>query len=150
MPNRKFHMIVGAAVGAGEAGYYARNEPLPGLIAETIGGGIGGAFGGRLPDLLEPASRGPNHRSHLHSVAAGLCVGAIHYLSVPRIQRSCRARAIQCEESLRSASGWLQQAWIWLQGIFWRLLSGIAAGIGGGYISHLGADGFTPKRLPLC
>lgn len=78
-------------------------------------------FGGMLPDLLEPASRGPHHRQVCHSI---LALGAIGYGVYKAYKWEPETDLQKC---LRIAA----------------ILLGI------GYISHLAADSLTPRSLPL-
>ncbi len=78
-------------------------------------------LGGMLPDLLEPASRGPHHRQFCHSVVA---FGAVGY----GVYRTYK---------------WEPQA-EWEKGL--RIA---AIMIGVGYLSHLIADSSTPRGLPI-
>jgi hypothetical protein len=83
MPNQREHMETGAWVGAAVAGLanltkqVERTRMNPHykfnwgeFLGEGIFGTAAGAFGGALPDLLEPATC-PGHRNLFHSVAAG-------------------------------------------------------------------------------
>ncbi len=78
-------------------------------------------FGGMLPDLLEPASRGPHHRRFCHSVAAFCAVGYGVYKAYKWEPQT------ELEKCLRIT----------------------AIVIGAGYLSHLIADASTPKGLPI-
>lgn len=115
MANHNEHIIAGAL------------SSLPLILQENeVEGGhnlwlaLAGAFGGKLPDLFEPATS-PNHRKFLHSLCflAGVCYG------VKRIYDW------QPEDLLGKI-------------VKYALL---ACGIG--YISHLALDARTPKSLPL-
>ena len=78
-------------------------------------------LGGMLPDLLEPASRGPHHRQFCHSVVA---FGAVGYGVYRAYKWEPQTELNKC---LRIA----------------------AIMIGVGYISHLIADSSTPRGLPI-
>lgn len=89
MPNKKEHKLMGAGVGALFLGLCnvidqvkkINNDPsrefnFLELSLWCLGGGVAGAVGAMLPDLLEPANC-PRHRSLFHSVATGalICKG---------------------------------------------------------------------------
>ena len=77
-------------------------------------------FGGRMPDILEPATN-PNHRAFLHSVAILLLI----------------AYGIKLLIDWKPQDDWQ------------RLGKGLLIAAGVGYISHLVMDGMTPRGLPL-
>ena len=78
MAKRRTHMAMGATAGA--LAYILQN-PLPGgemskeerdaWWLNAVASAVGGAIGGYLPDMLEPATS-PNHREFFHSVTAGV------------------------------------------------------------------------------
>tara|TARA_R110002072_G_scaffold209067_2_gene366515 strand:+ start:4385 stop:4753 length:369 start_codon:yes stop_codon:yes gene_type:complete len=80
-----------------------------------------GAFLGRLPDMIEPSLRNPNHRQFFHSVTVlGLMGAGMHKL------------------------------YHWdPQDKFDKLLRGLLLIGGGAYLSHLALDALTSKSLPL-
>jgi len=80
-----------------------------------------GAFLGRLPDMLEPALRNPNHRQFFHSIAVlGLLAAGIH------------------------------KAYHWEpQDEFEKIVRGVLLIGGAAYLSHLALDALTSKPLPL-
>ena len=78
-------------------------------------------FGGMLPDLLEPASRGPHHRQFFHSMVT---FGAVGY----GVYRAYKwGPQTELEKCLR--------------------MTAIMIGIG--YLSHLITDLSTPRGLPI-
>lgn len=80
-----------------------------------------GAFGGALPDKLEPASIGPHHRQFFHSLVA---LGGVGY--------------------------GVYRAYRWEPTTDWeKCLRVILIAIGLGYLSHLIADFTTPRGLPV-
>lgn len=80
-----------------------------------------GAWGGSLPDKLEPASIGPHHRKFFHSLVS---LGAVGY--------------------------GVYQAYKWEPQTEWeKLLRVVLIAVGLGYLSHLIADFTTPKGLPI-
>ena len=73
MPNAGKHAMIGFAVGA--LGYaivkHIQGEEID--VGNALGWGIVGAGVALLPDMIEPSSLGPMHRSFAHSaVAAGM------------------------------------------------------------------------------
>jgi len=78
-------------------------------------------FGGMLPDLLEPASRGPHHRKFFHSIAV---LGTVGYGMYRVYQWQPETDKQKC-------------------------LRAIALLLGVGYLSHLVADSLTPRSLPI-
>lgn len=75
IPSQPFHKKNGAVIGALSGFFnYARTKQ-PGqangfeLLTHVIYGALGGAIGGVLPDIIEPAYHSP-HRKSAHSVSA--------------------------------------------------------------------------------
>jgi membrane-bound metal-dependent hydrolase YbcI (DUF457 family) len=146
MPNYATHARVGAAAGGLAAAYRARTAPTEQMLAETLGGLLGGWFGGALPDMLEPA-RDPNHRKAAHSVAAG---GALTLARIAEWQATCRASA---EGAAKRAAthplGSPERSRAEIDVLLWRLVAGALVGLVAGYASHLLLDANTPRGLPL-
>ena len=80
-----------------------------------------GAFLGRLPDMIEPALRHPNHRQFFHSITA-LCALGI---------------------GMHKAYHWEPQD------KFKKTIRGILLVGGAAYLSHLALDAITKRSLPL-
>lgn len=118
MANGKTHIIAGGIAGLsialldqGEKSEFAHHP----IIAATVG-----AFSGKLPDILEPATS-PHHRQFCHSLVV---LGSIVYC--------------------------LKEAYDWRpEDTGGKFLRGMALTIGGGYISHLLLDSTTPMGLPV-
>lgn len=150
MSNRRTHDIVGGVVGgaAAAAAAFDANQPLECILLEAFGGAIVGVAGSRLPDLIEPATS-PRHRQTFHSAgtALGVSLGAI----AAQAQWAPRLREYAAEYEWRSAAatdpfssfGW------WILAVLCRMGAGAVAGLGGGYVSHLGCDALTPMGIPL-
>jgi len=80
-----------------------------------------GAFLGRLPDMIEPALRNPNHRQFFHSVTVlGLLATGIHKVYHWEPQEE-----------------------------FEKIVRGVLLIGGAAYLSHLALDALTSKSLPL-
>jgi inner membrane protein len=81
MASAKQHMLIG--VGAAVVGWfvYCKLAERPLDLGEVLLAAGVGAFGGLVPDLLEPAIH-PNHRQFFHSYVAGaLLVHANRHIS---------------------------------------------------------------------
>src|SRR5690606_28823154 len=99
--NGKLHRRVGTAVGAGTALARSLDQDAPAMLAETLGGAVGGWVGGALPDVLEPATS-PRHRSVCHSWATAGSLLTWANARVADGQQFCRERA---ERRSASANG---------------------------------------------
>ena len=169
MPNRKTHVQLGVTAGTVAGAYrVARRrkrrpeKPVSVLhdALQIVGSGAGGYFGGRLPDVIEPATT-PNHRGPAHSfVGTGFLVRLAGNLD--RWEDGWRDQAEYHGESRRREWSQFQTASAWeavqhliksglhgLAELFFALLSGIPIGVVAGYVSHVVADGFTPKSVPI-
>jgi membrane-bound metal-dependent hydrolase YbcI (DUF457 family) len=148
MARRRTHLVVGVAAGAAGAAYRSRRGTTRVRVAETLGGGIGGAVGGLLPDYLEPAVNSW-HRSVCHSYAT-VCVGAA---KVPNVlsqwEAYCRRQAEIHDQLAASCKNDCQHAWHVLCALLWRMASRFVVGVAAGYLSHLALDQLTPRGLPL-
>lgn len=118
MANGAVHQLVGAATSIGIC--LKNNDDRPADQFDPLMAGALGAYLGKLPDWLEPATH-PNHRQFFHSVA--ILAG--------------------CTYGIKKLYEWNPETRekIWLRRL---LLVGGAA-----YLSHLVLDGMTPKSLPL-
>ena len=137
MPGRNVHWPVGSVAGgltAYFASFWMDDEEIRFL---TIGGVIGGAFGGILPDILDPP-RNMFHRAFGHSVRVGGGMMAYLIKGAPVIMERCYERALIARESENK-----------LAERFWLILAGISLGFAAGYLSHLALDLFTPRSLPF-
>ncbi len=122
MPGKKIHMA--AAAGIGVITFFALDDEPSENINQKITDGIAilasSVYGGRLPDIIEPASS-PNHRAFFHSWAtlAGVCCLMHHFYkwspTDPKQKTLRKALIAMCT----------------------------------GYSSHLLLDSRTPKSLPL-
>lgn len=135
MPNRTVHIPAGVASGATFASVRAINERDEVIYARAIGGLIGGYFGAQLPDIIDPSTNGPNHRSLGHGVLPNACAAA--YLQKPYedLRGYLSVRAEEYNTPIPSA--------------LIQCLIGMLDGFIAGYVSHLVLDSFTPKGLPL-
>ncbi|WP_022944242.1 metal-dependent hydrolase [Pseudoalteromonas ruthenica] len=119
MANGDAHSFAGTAVGLA--------VPLidKDTIKETpellLAGPLVGNFFGKLPDIIEPAFKNPNHRQFFHSVAVLAAVGY----------------------GVKKAYDWQPED------KFEKVIRGILLCAGAGYLSHLALDAITPRNLPL-
>jgi hypothetical protein len=142
MPNRKAH----AAAGAGSGLVVACND-LPRLTpAEQLvylaGAALGGAVGGCLPDILEPATS-PNHRQACHGVVPVGTVAIFIRNTLPTAAKELLQRAEWVKGSNPKHAG------MTLERMAWLFAAGFVKGLGPGYLSHLVLDSCTPRGLPL-
>ena len=148
MPNRKVHTVVGCGAG-GTAAYLLASDQEPAhQLLEVIGGVLAGGWGGRLPDILEPAIH-PRHRSVAHALGPANAAGSI---VVPRLragQNHTRGWAEQCRSHREGTSNLIEQILWWLAEMGCRLAAGAMGGSVAGYVSHLLMDATTPMGLPL-
>lgn len=148
MANHKEHLLYGAAAGAAT---YVIDYTLSGRefsVAELIGATMSGMASAKLPDLIEPADH-PNHRSTFHSIT----------FSATALPVAWQWTQSKREEHLKLADKYAalavqavseQEKQMWQQRAFWhKFVAGAILGIVPGYASHLLADAFTPKSLPL-
>jgi inner membrane protein len=149
MPNHNEHLIYGAVAGVGycliSSSIVRGREISP---AELIGAALSGAITSKLPDILEPAIH-PNHRSTFHSKCFLAAAGTV---ALPWTEQK-RQRQHQLADHARSQANAPENEndrayWLW-KTLWHEFIAGLLAGLVIGYISHLAADSFTPKGLPL-
>lgn len=117
MSSRAAHVTAG---GLCAVSFYLSLVEVPANPAELIMLYGVGYFGGRIPDLLEPATN-PNHRRFFHCVLVLLLIAyGIKLLMDWKPKDNAE-----------------------------RILKGVLIATGIGYLSHLALDGMTPKSLPL-
>jgi membrane-bound metal-dependent hydrolase YbcI (DUF457 family) len=144
--NRRTHSRAGIVAGIGTYGLHKYVHQQPWELVQVAGAGIGGAVGGIVPDMLEPATN-PHHRELFHSVAAG-------------------SIAILAGKDSRSMLMWLQEEsnrlnllipytvdfwgklWLQIKKLVLDLLIGFILGFCGGYLSHVFLDSMTPNSIP--
>jgi uncharacterized membrane protein YeaQ/YmgE (transglycosylase-associated protein family) len=146
--NRKTHVSAGIVCGAAAALYMAREQQGGAFVGEVLGGSLGGFVGALLPDKFEPPIHSW-HRSTAHSVAAAGAIASTAMQSVAAWQQLCRNKAVHHEALRASAGDPALQAWHAVMAVVWHVLSGFAAGLPAGYLSHLALDACTPRCIPL-
>lgn len=119
MANGFAHAVMGASAGFATA--LAEKDKIQANPELLIAAPAVGLLFGKLPDVIEPAFKNPNHRQFFHSIAFASAVG----LGLKKVYDW------EPEDGFEKAI---------------RLLT-LCAGIG--YLSHLMLDATTPKSLPL-
>lgn len=128
MPDRRFHLAAAASVGAGYAAFKSQNQSGLSCLIESTGGAIGSAFGGVLPDVIDPP---------IHSRQVPVSRGAVLWASLDSFQVALRRQA-ECHPLDAACSGnWISAAAHSLAELLLRLLAGFLAGFGAGYLSHV-------------
>lgn len=146
MPNRETHARVGVALGGIDAALRVISAPTCYVMAETLGGLLGGYIGGVLPDLIEPATT-PNHRQVAHSLA--VC-GALSLARVAEWQAICRAAAgREARRAMHLPLGSDERTEADTAAFVWRFIAGALVGFVAGYASHLLLDAGTASGLPI-
>jgi hypothetical protein len=148
MPDRRAHMLLGAAAGVGTAAFAARHQEGMDLFLEAVGGALGGLAGGVVPDLVEPAVDSW-HRRLAHSYAAATVTSVGVHAGMSRLQVDFRARAERHRQFVRASVSFWDRLWHGIAASFWQLAAGVVAGLAGGYLSHLALDAWTPRGLPF-
>ena len=149
MSDRETHLRFGIVTGLGLSAYRARDQQPLHMLCETLGGAVGGYLGGRLPDLVEPATW-PGHRQFAHSVTAG--TGAI--LGINKVlqqwETRWRSKAADCllkkEQCINNGN---EVSLYTFKELALHFMAGFLSGMVAGYLSHLVLDENTPKSLPF-
>lgn len=148
MPNRDIHLYAGAAAGTLYSGYLAWGQPQRHILAETIGGTVGGIGGGLLPDWIDtPCS--PHHRAEAHSLSLTGTLGYVIKDQLPAWQDSLRRNAEYYSQVRAASPALLSQIGYGILEFLFRFLAGALAGLLAGYASHLALDSLTPSSLPI-
>ena len=135
MPNRDVHVKVGvgSAICATVATAIVLDEKLTfeEMLLRVLGASIGGYMGARVPDIIDPSSRGPNHRSIGHGVVSN---GTLYAFSKDKFLDTRKKLSNETEQRKR---------------LFNQFIVGAMEGFVTGHASHLVLDSRTPKGLPL-
>jgi hypothetical protein len=148
MPNRDVHLYAGAAAGTLYSGYLAWGQPAPHILAETVGGTLGGIAGGLLPDRIDTPSS-PRHRAEAHSLSITGTLGYVVIDQLPVWQDSLRGSAEYYSQARAASPALLSQIGYGVLEFLFRFLAGALAGLLAGYASHLALDSLTPSSLPI-
>lgn len=145
MPRRAVHSLTSTPAGAWYAHRRASEQSDQNRLIETLGGAFGGYWGGRAPDILEPATS-PCHRAFAHSVAAGVGVAGVGYSKLSRLQGFFRGEAAAFDERAAAVPPGSFEVLMWSM-LAW--LSRALAGLPAGYLVHPGLDAFTRRGITL-
>ena len=148
MPNRGTHQTVGILAGGGVALVLSNGQSTPNQLTECVGGALAGYIFGRVPDMLDPPLS-PNHRSLAHGVAPGTTLMGAYTSQLDSIQSFFRSHADRQDALAKQAQTTVSELWHYFLELLCRFLAGAAAGVLGGYGSHLVLDSFSPQSLPL-
>lgn len=150
MSSRNTHDVVGAFAGGAYALYRApAGMTGANTAAEVIGGVVGGIFGSRAPDVLEPAIHS-FHRSTCHSVVAltAVSTGALQQKASPAKALRALADQTAARASAARARGG-DPVLLDLLELLFHFAAGFVAATPAGYVSHLALDATTPRSIPL-
>jgi hypothetical protein len=131
MANGRTHLKAGITTGVATALYTARDLTGWAFVTEVVGGGAGGAVGGLLPDLIEPAIHSW-HRSTAHSLTTATALGSTALRCIPDLQLKCRANAAHHDALSEAAADAVSKAWHAFMSFLWRFLGGFLAGLPAG------------------
>ncbi len=149
MPNKDTHVFFGTASGAIYSLSLSKDQEVNNRILESIGGGIGGYCGSRLPDIFNPANQ-PRHRAFAHSMLTGTVstvnANEIAFLWIKTFREMADYfKACRQDEQI---SDFNKNLCLFFE-ILMRVMVGIGPGLIAGYISHLALDATTQRSLPL-
>ena len=143
MPNRKTHVWsslgVSLVLGMINQRVQKAHDRPPFLLGATAGG----AVGGMMPDVLEPATS-PCHRKVCHAILPAF---AVAIWAAKGWAAMLNALVAWAEEAPDPRDAGVNQTSFVRAGRF--LVVGFAFGLAPGYGTHLVLDACTPKGLPL-
>ncbi len=148
MPNCTVHRLGAVPAGAALAFDCARTQAPAARFWETLGGGLGGDLGGRLPDIWNPPTH-PNHRGWAHGILPAVTTAMVIQPKLVSVQEWLRIQSERFSEQARQHPDLAGQIWFALLDILCRILAGVTVGLPGGYASHLVLDACTPAMLPI-
>ena len=143
--NKPVHTITG--VGAAIVQLMADEDAADLPLAEVLGRIVGGAWGSRGPDLIDPPTN-PNHRGVGHAIVPVLIAFVLIARVMPEWQHALRSQAAAARTqaaALPSGERWGYQC----TASACEFLLGLIIGVPVGYASHLILDATTPAGLPL-
>jgi membrane-bound metal-dependent hydrolase YbcI (DUF457 family) len=135
VPNRDTHALVGALVGGGAALAHQRvwRSPLD-AFAFGAGSATGGAIGGCLPDVFDPACS-PHHRQWGHALAPVGFFTVQTWAAMNQLVEDLLAQAEEEQDPLTRFAAFF--------------VAGLVRGAAPGYLSHIVLDMCTPMGCPL-
>ena len=148
MANARTHQVVGVISGLGVTALCRIREEKNVRLGELLGAGFGGAVGGALPDLIEPATSS-YHRQFAHS---GVAAGGIVFTALkglPALRAKLDAKADELYAQATAATHWLGEILLFLGAFLIDALAGFVTGVAGGYLSHILLDATTPRGVPI-
>lgn len=148
MPDRDVHVRIGGVLGGTYAAYHAWGLPPAHIVAETVGGVIGGVGGGILPDAIDVPTC-PRHRAVAHSMGITGTVGYFLNERLPEWQGNLRDQGHRYAQLRTASPEVLSQIGYGILEFLCYFLSGALAGLLAGYGSHLVLDSLTPSSLPV-
>jgi len=149
MPNRETHGWIGAGLGLTAGVILSDNLPTEARWIYSLAAGVGGTFGGVMPDVLEPAIHA-HHRDVCHSVAAGsgLSLGGLGAASSSAKELRGEAAGFRAMRLALPEGDHRRTSMAAREFLIYALL-GFSAGFVAGYLSHLVADAATPRGIPV-
>lgn len=143
--NRPAHTVAGTSAAIVQLLADENTAELP--LAEIIGRIIGGAWGSRGPDLIDPPTS-PGHRGVGHAIVPVLIAFVLIARFMPEWQQALRSYAAAARARaaiLPPEERLLEQC----TATACEFLLGLIIGAPAGYASHLLLDAATPAGLPL-
>ena len=143
--NRPLHTVAG--IGAAIAQLLADENAVNLSLAEMLGRIVGGAWGSRGPDLIDPPNS-PSHRGMGHAIVPVLIAFVLIARAMPAWRQALRSQAAAARAHAAAvpiATQWTHQC----TATACEFLLGLIVGIPTGCASHLLLDAPTPAGLPL-
>ena len=143
--NRPVHTVAGVSAAIVQLLADEDNSDLP--LAEVIGRLLGGAWGSRGPDLIDPPTS-PGHRGVGHAIVPVLLTFLLIAHFMPTWQQTVRSQAATARAQAGASppgEGWGYQC----TATACEFLLGLIIGVPVGYGSHVLFDATTPAGLPL-
>jgi membrane-bound metal-dependent hydrolase YbcI (DUF457 family) len=116
------------------------------VVAQVLGGAVGGKLGSRLPDLIEPPTSSW-HRSAAHSLVATAAVATAGLAKSNGLAE--RLRVAARDARIRSDENPNVRAMQMVLRLLNSFGAGVATGIPAGYVSHTLLDAATPRSIPF-
>ena len=143
--NRPVHTVAG--ISAAIVQLLADEDAAKLPLAEVLGRIVGGAWGSRGPDLIDPPTS-PSHRGVGHAIVPVLIAFVLIARVMPEWQQALRSHAAAAHAqaaALPPGERWSYQC----TAAACEFLLGLVIGAPAGYASHLLLDATTPAGLPL-